>query len=203
VLTKTRISLFLAAIVIFLIAASLLLSRNCPSAGLALTARARALHRLKNRTVIPRDADFNPQISLDELLKPGDDSSRWSSQQAARIQGYVVAVAYARPEATNCFLPCRRDVHINIATRQGAPLTEQMIVEVTPNLREWAARQGWDWSEASLRAQLLGHWCEFEGWLYFDVGHAEESENTSPGNPTNWRATAWEIHPITKIRVIR
>ena len=152
---------------------------------------------------MPRDEDFNPQISLSELLKPGDDSSRWSTQHAARIQGYVIDIAYARPEATNCFLPCRRDIHINIANRQGAPQNEQVVLEVTPNLREWAARQGWDWSETSLRAQLLGHWCEFEGWMYFDVGHAEESENIAPHNPTNWRATAWEIHPVTKFRVIR
>jgi hypothetical protein len=39
--------------------------------------------------------------------------------------------------------------------------------------------------------------------MYFDVGHAEESENVSPGKPDNWRATAWEIHPVTKITVIR
>jgi hypothetical protein len=39
--------------------------------------------------------------------------------------------------------------------------------------------------------------------MYFDAGHAEESENISPGKPDNWRATAWEIHPVTKFRVIR
>jgi hypothetical protein len=60
-----------------------------------------------------------------------------------------------------------------------------------------------DWSEETLHAQLVGHWVEFEGWLYFDVGHAEESENVAPQNPENWRATAWEIHPVTNIRVVR
>jgi hypothetical protein len=39
--------------------------------------------------------------------------------------------------------------------------------------------------------------------MYFDVGHAEESENIFPGKPENWRASAWEIHPVTKITVIR
>jgi hypothetical protein len=195
--------LLLAVVVVVLIAVSLILSRNCPSAGLALTRKARALHLLKNRTDMPRDVDFNSQVSLSELLKPGDDSSRWSTQQAARIEGYVVDVANARPEATNCFLPCRRDIHINVANRQGAPQNEQIVLEITPNLREWAARQGLEWSETSVRAQLLGHWCEFEGWLYFDVGHAEESENTASHKPGNWRATAWEVHPVTKFRVLR
>lgn len=152
---------------------------------------------------MPQESDFNRQISLTELLKPGDDRSRWSTQQAARLEAYVIDVAYARPEATNCFLPCRRDIHILVANRKGAPKNEQLVLEVTPNLVEWAARRGWDWSEASLRAQVLGHWCEFEGWLYFDVGHAEESENTAPQNPGNWRATAWEIHPVTKFTVLQ
>jgi len=90
-----------------------------------------------------------------------------------------------------------------ISNRKGAPKTEQVILEVTPNLRDWATQQGIDWSEQTLQAQLTGHWVEFEGWLYFDVGHAEESENTHPHTAENWRATAWEIHPITKIRIVR
>ena len=165
--------------------------------GIALTANARNLHRLKNRTTIPQAGDFDASVTLDALLQPGDDRSRWSNDRAARVQGQVLDVAYARPEATNCFNPCRRDIHIAIAKQNGAAKTEQVIVEVTPNLRE----QGW--SEQTLQAQLVGHWCEFEGWLYFDAGHAEESENVAPNNPDNWRATAWEIHPVTKITVIK
>jgi len=175
----------------------LILAFNCPSAGIALTTRARDLHRLKNRTSRPQAADFDSQITLDALLQPGDDRSRWSTDRAARIQGEVIDVAYAGAEATNCFSPCRRDIHILIATGKGAAKSEHVVVEVTPNLKRN------DWSEKTLQQQLVGHWCEFEGWLYFDAGHAEESENISPGKPDNWRATAWEIHPVTNITVIR
>jgi hypothetical protein len=199
---RGRLVLLVAMVVVVIVVAVLLLLR-CPTEGLALTSNARALHRLKNRTVLPREVDFNPHISLNELLKPGDDRLRWSTQQAARIQGHVVAVAYARPEATNCFVPWRCDIHINIATRKDAPLSEQVVLEVTPNFRDWAFQQGWDWSESALRAQILDHWVEFEGWMFFDEGHAEESENIAPNNPANWRATAWEIHPITKFKVLR
>ena len=80
---------------------------------------------------------------------------------------------------------------------------EQVVLEVTPKFGDWATGQGIDWSEKSLQRELVGHWVEFEGWLYFDVGHAQESENTSPGRSDNWRGTAWEIHPITKITVVR
>ena len=200
---KRRTLPLVGVVVVAIVAVWIVLARNCPDAGIALTANARHLHRLKNRTAIPHDAAFDSRVTLDALLQPGDDSSRWSNDHAARVQGQVIDVAYARPEATNCFNPCRRDIHIVIANRNGAAKTEQVVVEVTPKVRESAAQQGIDWSEQTLQAQLVGHWCEFEGWLYFDAGHAEESENIHPQRAGNWRATAWEIHPVTKITVIR
>lgn len=192
-----RFSRLLLVAIALLVIIWLILALNCPSAGIALTTRARDLHRLKNRTSLPQATDFDSVVTLDALLQPGDDTNRWSTGRAARIQGEVIDVAYARPEATNCWNPCRRDIHIVVATRKGVAKSEHVVVEVTPNL------QRGDWSEKTLQAQLVGHWCEFEGWLYFDAGHAEESENISPGEPDNWRATAWEIHPVTKITVIR
>ena len=201
--TSPRILLLIVLVVAVVTVLWLVLARNCPSAGIALTARARDLHHLKNRTALPQAADFDARVTLDALLQSGDDTSRWSTDRAARVQGQVIDVAYARPEATNCYSPCRRDIHILIAKVKQAAKNEQVVVEVTPNLRDWAARQGIDWSAETLHSQLVGHWCEFEGWLYFDVGHAEEAENTAPRNPQNWRATAWEVHPITKISVIR
>ena len=195
--------LLVAVVIAFVITAGLVVAQNCPCAGIGLTTKQRTLHRLKNRTEFPQAADFDTRITLDRLLQPGNDHDRWSIDRAARIQGYVIDVAYAGSEAANCFNPGRRDIHILIANRKEAAKNEQIVLEVTPKLNDWAREQGMDWSEQTLHAQLVGHWCEFDGWLYFDVGHAEQAENTAPGNSTNWRATAWEIHPITKITVIR
>ena len=196
-LSHRRKLLLVTAVVAVLVVLWLGLAWNCPSAGIALTSKARSLHRLKNRTAFPLQSDFDSRVALDELLLPGDDSSRWFTSRAGRIQGQVIDVENARLEATNCYSPCRRDIHILIANRQDAPKNEQIVLEVTPNVRQS------DWSEETLQRQLVGHWCEFEGWLYFDEGHADQAENTAPHNPTNWRATAWEIHPVTKITVIR
>ena len=201
--TRTQRLLLVVGVVVVFVAVWLLLALNCPSVGIALTSRARNLHRLKNRTAFPQATDFDSRVTLDALLQRGDDSNRWSTDHAARVQAYVMDVAYAGAEATNCYNPCRRDIHIAISTGKDAPKTEQVIVEITPNLRDWATGQGIDWSEQTLQQQLVGHWCEFEGWLYFDVGHAEEAENSTPNRPGNWRATAWEIHPVTKITVVR
>jgi hypothetical protein len=200
---RKRTLLIVGVAVVLVLTVWLVLAGNCPSAGIALTERARYLHRLKNRSTSPQATDFDVRITLDALLQPGEDRSRWSTDRAARIQGQVIDVAYARPEAANCYSPCGRDIHILVANRKDAPKNEQVVLEVTPRLRAWAAAQGMDWSGETLQAQLVGHWCEFEGWLYFDVGHAEDSENTTPHNADNWRATAWELHPLTKITVIR
>jgi len=202
-LRRSRILFLVGVAVALFITVWLVLAKNCPSIGIALTANARNLHRLKNRTAFPQAADFDTRITLDQLLQPGDDSSRWSTDRAARIQGHVIDVEHAGTEAANCYNPCRRDIHILIANRKEAGKNEQIVLEVTPKLADWARGQGMDWSEKTLQAQLVNHWCEFEGWLYFDVGHAEEAENTAPHNPNNWRATAWELHPITKITVIK
>ena len=206
-LMKTRTLLLVGLVIAVVITLWLVLARNCPSAGISFTSKAGTLHRLKNRTALPQESDFDSRITLDELLRPGDDSNRWATDHAARIEGEVIDVAYARAEATNCYSPCRRDLHILVANRKGAEKNEHVVLEVTPKLQPiyetGGARQAIDCSEQNLQSQLIGHWCEFEGWLYFDVGHADQAENTTAHNPTNWRATAWELHPVTKIRVIR
>jgi len=76
-----------AALVLWLV-----LALNCPSAGIAITGRARELHRLKNRTALPQADDFDSTVTLDALLQRGDDRNRWSSDRAARVQGLVIDV---------------------------------------------------------------------------------------------------------------
>src|SRR5687767_5406407 len=202
-LVRRRRFLVVGIVVAVVAALWLVLALDCLSAGIGITSRARELHRLKNRTAFAQGADLDSRVPLGALLQRGDDRARWSTDRAARVQGLVIDVAYAGAEAANCFNPCRRDIHILIANRKDAAKTEQVVLEVTPKLRDWAADQGIDWSEQTLQAHLVGQWCEFEGWLYFDFGHDEESENIAPGNPENWRATAWEVHPVTKITIVK
>ena len=174
---------------------------RCPAGGVSFTAGKAALSRLKNRAAAPRAEDFDPRATLAALLEPGDDRGRWSTARAARIEAYVVAVGEAGVEAANCF--ARSDVHIDVAARADALPAERLVLEVTPRWRGAARLRGEDWSADALRRELTGRLCRFEGWLFFDAGHADESENIAPGRRGNWRATAWEIHPITRIEVLR
>src|SRR5215813_1445985 len=199
-------ALLVAGIVVVVLAVVwLLLGLNCPRTGLALTSNARARQWLKNRTEFPRETDFDASVTLDEFLRLGDDRNGWSTNRAGRVQGWVLDAYYARPEATNCYCLWRRDVHIAVAKRPDAPRNEQVIVEVTPNLRpiDSATGRELDSSEQNLKRMLVGHLVEFEGWLFFDASHVNESENTAAHNRKNWRATAWEIHPVTRIKVVR
>ena len=175
----------------------------CPRRGCALTANKRAFVLLKNREAQPTEFDFDRRASLDALLAAGDDTSRWSQERAAAVEGYVVSVQTGGIESSNCFSLTRRDVHVHVARRADAPATETVVVEVTPRAAAVASARGLDWSLAALRRDLSGRLCRFEGWLLFDREHADESLNTAPGNPVNWRATAWELHPVTRIEIVR
>jgi len=180
-----------------------LLDRYCPASGLPLTSARRAEHLLKNRVSFPSSEDFDASVTLAALLQPGDDHSRWSDTRAARIEGYVVSVGRAGIEMANCWSPCRRDIHINVGLRTDAPANEQLIVEVTPHLQRWATANGIDWFAETLERSLVGKWVRFEGWLFYDSGHAKESANTFKEGSDLWRATAWEIHPVTRIEILR
>lgn len=193
----------LAAVILALLAGAWIFlgTHHCPSSGIAFTADRRAFHRLKNRTALPQLADFDERVTLESLLQPGNDQARWSTSRAARLEGYVVSVGEAAVELANCYV--RRDIHINLARTPDAPVTAQVVLEVTPPMQDWARSQGWDWSANILKRDLVGRWCRFEGWLFFDASHAGESENIVPGRDGNWRATAWEIHPITRFEVVQ
>lgn len=197
------LSLVLLLLAALLAAMLIFLQSHCPLEGSALTQSMRAFVRLKNRTVLPQPTDFDARVTLAALLQPGEDSARWSALRAAAIEGYVVQVSRGGIEAANCYSLSRYDTHIHLALRPDAPAREQVVVEVTPLMREWAKRRDLDWSEDTLRREMAGRWCRFEGWLLFDEEHADESENISPGEEGNWRATAWEIHPVTRLEVIR
>src|SRR5918999_5848914 len=102
-LVRRRTFLVVGVVVVLLLAVWIVLALNCPSVGIAITPRARELHRLKNRTALPQVADFDTRVTLDSLLQRGNDADRWSTDRAARVQGLVIDVAYAGSEAANCF----------------------------------------------------------------------------------------------------
>jgi hypothetical protein len=177
---------------------------GCGMAGNAAGARAQALNLLKNRYAAPAAAEMDSSATLATLLAPGDDRSRWSDRRGASIVGYVRNVKPGGFETSNCLAKGRldRDTHIELVPDPQDPSGLPVIVEVTPRWRALMAARGVDWSTATLRRQLLGRWVRVTGWLMFDAEHANAAANTAPGHPHDWRATAWEVHPITDLLVV-
>lgn len=178
---------------------------DCPPEGNAQTETVRQLNRLKNRSIFPLDKDFDTTISLEKILALGNDVDRWSSDKAVVITGYVADVKIGGVETCNCRAkdPEHRDTHIELVLNPMNFIDNQkMIVEVTPRIRKLMNDKGEDWSTRTLRDKILGRWIKVKGWMLFDFEHQSQAENTNPRNPKNWRATCWEIHPITFIEVV-
>lgn len=177
---------------------------GCGMEGTAKTANLKTLNKLKNRYTPPQDNEIDQSITLSAVLGPGDDRTRWSSSSGAEVTGYVLDVKPGGGETCNCGKtdPAHTDAHIELVVNSTDSGTQSMVVEVTPRMRAIMGNRGTDWSTRTLRRQLRGKQVIVRGWMTFDSQHANAAENTNPGGPNNWRATAWEIHPITDIQVV-
>jgi hypothetical protein len=182
---------------------------GCPINGLTKIANLRTLNRAKNRFVAPKVSDIDQTVTLQAMEQPGADIDRFDPTRAAVIEGFVVGIKVGGVETVNCKAADSlfRDTHIEIALTNDHHLatTKRVIVEVTPRWRYAMEKQGADWTTEGLAAALLGRKVRFTGWLLFDVEHLNEAVNTDPADAKgkkNWRATDWEIHPVTSIKVL-
>jgi hypothetical protein len=178
---------------------------ECNLAGTASSAAGKDLNRHKNRHTAPGEDDIDPEVSLAAMLAPGFDLHRFDQEKGGRVGGFVIRVSPGgKGESCNCGGKAEvdMDTHILLALTEGAAETEQVIVEVTPRLRKQMKDQDVDWSTAALKSKLEGKWVEFTGWMLFDTAHVKEAENTQPGGAHNWRATCWEVHPVTSFKVL-
>lgn len=178
--------------------------RNCSLEGDAKREDVRELNKLKSRYTFPDSSNFDRLITLQAMLAPGNDRNRFSVNKAVDITGYVYDVKVGGDESCNCHErnPEYRDTHIEIVLPgNNDEEKECVIVEITPRMREIMATKGIDWSTDNLRRTIKNHLVEVKGWLLFDEEHVTQAENTDPDNPKDWRATCWEIHPVTSIEL--
>lgn len=182
-------------------------ARVCdPVTGDAVRQDVKDLNKLKNRESVPGPADFDPSVTLSAMLTPGDDHGRFAEDRAGTVVGYVADAIVGGVETVNCHAtdPHDRDTHIELTlTAADAPdETKHVIVEVTPRWRARMATTGVDWETATLRSTIKGRCVKVSGWMLYDVEHKGQAENTAPGNDADWRATVWEIHPITDLQIL-
>lgn len=162
----------------------------------------------KNRFDFPRANDFDASIDLDKMAAATEDEQGFSPEKAVEIEGYVVAVKPGGVETCNCKTkdPLLRDTHIELITDPADDGKEKrVIVEVTPRIRQILEEQGVDWSTENLKQTLKNQFIRVQGWLFYDVSHDKENFADDPDNTIgrdNWRASSWEVHPVTSIEVL-
>jgi hypothetical protein len=158
---------------------------------------------LKNREDAPPADQIDRSATLEAVLAPGPDLDRWSHDHGAVFEGIVVLVKHGGKESANCGAIdlSHEDTHIELAPSPSAPKNQHVVVEVTPRIREKMAVIA-DWSTPTLKSKLTGRRVRITGWLFDDLIHKGAAENTHPRGLDNWRATVWEIHPITAIQVL-
>ncbi len=177
--------------------------------GNAKSKRIKDLNKLKNRFNIPDNSFIDSTITLNAILQPGVDTARFTSDNAVYIEGYVFSVKSGGQETCNCKTKLERykDIHIEItADDVHTSANERVIVELTPRMKRIIFNQLGINSITSnkLKNAILGKRVRIQGWLFFDEEHMQNSYNIDPEDTSNdnWRATCWEVHPITSIEII-
>ena len=126
----------------------------------------------------------------------GETQRRGRITKAGSLEGYIAEVIQAADGATYGRPPEQGDLHVHLrAARQpqcgvGGLRNQQIVTEVTPHFQPPTT----DWSyEALLDLCQLQARVRISGWLLHDYQHIRDIGA--------WRASAWEIHPVTSIEV--
>ena len=162
------------------------------------------LNVLKNRSEqVPNP---KPMTMADILALPAPSGvekvnrSQWPASALATVaehekegvivEGFWVQVRPEGLEATNCDDPTLHDFHLWLVESSGQQKPKSMVTEMTPRWR--GSNAGWN-QKAIQRLISQGAKFRVTGWLLFDQEHPEQINK--------FRATLWEIHPITKVEV--
>jgi hypothetical protein len=180
--------------------------KSCSIEGTAQNRDDKEANRLKNRWILPKNKDFDNAFSWKNLFEEGDENpKKYNPNNAARITGYVAYVSKSGKESCNCGYkePEFHDYHINLVadTSYYKDKTQHLIVEITPRLRAIMKAQGVDWNLNALK-KIYHKRIEVEGWLFYDWEHGDKAYLRTGDTTKSWRATCWEIHPVTSLKML-
>lgn len=144
---------------------------------------------------------------METLTEKGNDEERFDENKAATIEGYILEVTNTGKETCNCKAKKKenQDVHIVMVKKKSYKSNKNhVIVEITPRLRVKIFEKLGVTNNKELRKLIKGKKVKVTGWLLFDEEHTENSYNINPRGKkkTIWRATCWEIHPITDMEIV-
>jgi hypothetical protein len=154
-----------------------------------------AMNRMKNRDDITKPIDRSITI---QTLIDSPEAMDLDENTAVEITGFVADVIAGTPSETcNCARSDMADIHIDVVakTRDRNNNDKYVIVEISPRFQ---AKLG---DLKTVKKKITGKWVKFTGWLTYDYKHRSNARNVKKtGNI--WRATAWEVHPVTAFKVV-
>jgi hypothetical protein len=166
-------------------------------------AQRRYLLEVKNRTEVP--SQYQPLTYQEFLALPplhadytaSDwDVVRAQSDRAVSLEGYIAEVRQIHDGLNYGRWPWNGDLHVHLRdkpqprcfTAEGRGT--QIVTEVTPSFQPpktaWSLEALRGLCERQVRVRI-------SGWLLHDFQHLD--------GIGIWRASAWEIHPVTKFEV--
>ena len=176
--------------------------------GWAGTGDESEANQRKNRTDPPdviHEVPFSALAGLPDVKGP-KERSNWSEEDfaevrkyegvAVRVKGFLVAVKpqSGSKENTNCRFStaAETDWHMALTEDAGQGEKEAVVVETTPKVRKkhskWTKSRLAPWTDTNLPVRITG-------WVFFDTEHRNHLKK--------YRSTLWEIHPITRIEVLK
>jgi hypothetical protein len=188
--------------------------RGCKACGTATDKKARGLNVEKNR----EDAATAPEEITVQQMRDSRNNKKFSPDMQVWVTGYVASVvAGGFEESCNCGRKDLQDIHINIVANESEANNQSkyVVVEFTPRWQEKFGISAASYQQMlnSVRGQIQHKWVRFDGWMLYDYMHEDGSKSTSPAQPVcpndgqehpncNWRATPWEVHPVTAYKVV-
>lgn len=171
--------------------------KRCPPEGNGETAKEKHWNVLKNRKITKKSVDYT--LSIDSIISSKKDSTdykRFYDTSYVAIYGYLVEFKDGGSESCNCNSEedVDHDIHIYIGKTPDAKKEDCIICEVTPPYKK---------RYNSNFKLMKGKKVMVVGYLFYDEEHKGNSKKTCKKCTNVWRATCWEIHPVTAIGVVK
>ena len=174
--------------------------KGCPTIGRHKSGkksgiREGGLNVRKNRDKIP--TVIARTVTLDSLIKAKEEPDL-DFNKAVEITAFVAHVKEGEPgETCNCGRDDLHDVHIEVVGKESDKDNKKkfVIFEISPRFED---RLG---DTDAVKQEIEGKWVKFTGYLAYDYWHRANSSNRKKKGKI-WRATAWEIHPVTSFKVV-
>jgi len=158
-------------------------------------AKEAAMNRMKNRDDITGSIDRS--ITIQDMIKAKNQTDL-DENIAVEITGFVADVIAGTPNETcNCARSDIADIHIDVVDKKKDRNNNDkyVIVEISPRFQDKLGDM------TTVKKKITGKWVKFTGWLTYDYKHRSNARNVKKtGNI--WRATAWEVHPVTAFKVV-